>query len=287
MSKLTRLSFLQIETNLKGLGQIMLQENSITGLLFLAGIFYGSFTFGIAAILSVCIGTLSAVFLNFDEGEIRKGIYGFNAALVGIAIITTFKPSFIIWCLIVVGAIVATLIHHLFYTKHISSYTLAFVLTTWILLFFFNKVYPLPQRTIISNNDTLGGYILFRNYGQVIFQSSILSGVMFFTGVFANSRIAAIYGVLSGLISTYISSLWYAPADMVQMGLLGYNAVLIGIAFSGKSIRNILWVICAITLSVIISFVLYKTNITPLTFPFVAATVSTNYLIKITTKAHQ
>ncbi len=35
---------------LKGLGQIMLQENAITGLLFLAGIFYSSATMGLAAL---------------------------------------------------------------------------------------------------------------------------------------------------------------------------------------------------------------------------------------------
>ena len=33
---------------LKGLGQIMLQENSVTGLLFLIGIFYGSIAMGLA-----------------------------------------------------------------------------------------------------------------------------------------------------------------------------------------------------------------------------------------------
>lgn len=37
---------------LKGIGQIMLQENTITGLLFLAGIFYGSFAMGVGAVLA-------------------------------------------------------------------------------------------------------------------------------------------------------------------------------------------------------------------------------------------
>ena len=76
---------------LRGLGQIMLQENAATGVLFLIGIFYGSTTMGIAAILSVCCGTLTAKILGYDKSEIEKGLYGFSAALVGVALRSILK----------------------------------------------------------------------------------------------------------------------------------------------------------------------------------------------------
>ena len=145
----------------------MLQENSIT-IYYSTGIFYGSLHLVSLQYYQFASVLLRCFFFNFDEGEIRKGIYGFNAALVGIALLLGLNPLFIIWCLIVVGAIVATLIHHLFYTKTYQLYACLCCLVNMDILFF-KKVYPLPQRTIISNNDTLGGYILFRNYGQVIF----------------------------------------------------------------------------------------------------------------------
>ena len=57
---------------LKGLGQIMLQENAVTGLLFLIGIFYGSFTMGAAALLAVVCGTTTALLLKYEKSEILK-----------------------------------------------------------------------------------------------------------------------------------------------------------------------------------------------------------------------
>lgn len=54
---------------LKGLGQIMLQECAYTGLFFLAGIFYGSVTMGLGALLAVICGTLTARLLGYDKKE--------------------------------------------------------------------------------------------------------------------------------------------------------------------------------------------------------------------------
>ena len=86
---------------LKGLGQIMLQENAVTGLLFLIGIFYGSFTMGAAALLAVVCGTTTALLLKYEKSEIDKGLYGFSAALVGVAAILFLKQVLISWIIIV------------------------------------------------------------------------------------------------------------------------------------------------------------------------------------------
>ena len=102
---------------LRGLGQIMLQENAATGVLFLIGIFYGSPTMGFAAILSVCCGTLTAKFLGYDKSEIEKGLYGFSAALVGVALTLYFEAVFIIWLAIILGSIAATVLQHFFIIK--------------------------------------------------------------------------------------------------------------------------------------------------------------------------
>lgn len=97
-------------TILKGLGQIMLQENALTGLLFLIGIFYGSFLMGIAALLATLCGTATALLLKYEVSEIEKGIYGFSAALVGVAVMLFFKPLFLSWVFLVIGSVLATIL---------------------------------------------------------------------------------------------------------------------------------------------------------------------------------
>jgi len=106
-----------INIALKSLGQIMLQENALTGLLFLFGIFYGSIAMGIAALLAVFCGNLTAKFLRYPKEEIRQGLYGFSAALVGVAMILFYKPVFGIWIFITIGSILATIIQHFFFVK--------------------------------------------------------------------------------------------------------------------------------------------------------------------------
>lgn len=81
-----------LSTLLKGIGQIMLQENSLTGLLFLIGIFYGSIIMGLAALLAAICGTVTAYLLKYDKTEITQGLYGFSAALVGVAAMLFLKP---------------------------------------------------------------------------------------------------------------------------------------------------------------------------------------------------
>ncbi|WP_027380575.1 urea transporter [Chryseobacterium daeguense] len=64
-----------VDKVLKGIGQIMLQENRWTGVLFLIGIFMGSWQGGVAVILSTAVGTFTAMKLNYDKSEIDAGLY--------------------------------------------------------------------------------------------------------------------------------------------------------------------------------------------------------------------
>jgi urea transporter len=62
-----------IKSLFRGIGQVMLQNNAITGLIFLAGVFYASWLMGVGAIVSVLSGTISALALGYKEKECREG----------------------------------------------------------------------------------------------------------------------------------------------------------------------------------------------------------------------
>ena len=72
---------------LKGVGQVIFQENALSGALMLLGIFLSSWRMGLAAMGGVCASTLAAWILGYDREPIRRGLYGFNGTLVGIAVI--------------------------------------------------------------------------------------------------------------------------------------------------------------------------------------------------------
>ncbi|MEG1590706.1 urea transporter [Chryseobacterium sp.] len=267
---------------LKGLGQIMLQENSVTGFLFLVGIFYGSLTMGIAALLATICGTATAFLLKYDKAEINKGLYGFSAALVGVAIMLFLKPVFISWIILIIGSALATVIQHFFMKRKIPVFTLPFVLATWLILFFTNNYCTdlLSDASITTASSINYFTVGFNGYGQVIFQDNLISGVLFFIAVFISSPISVLYGFIGAVLSAFIAFSISAPVADISIGLFSFNAVLCAIVFAGHQIKDSIWALIAILLSLVISLLMLKFNFTQLTFPFVLASCITLFVKK-------
>lgn len=257
----------------KGIGQIMLQNNSWTGLFFLAGICCGSFIMGFAAIIAVITGTYTARLLKFNEDEINNGMYGFSATLVGVALICFFEPTIIIWIAILVGSALAAVIQHLFIAKKIPAFTFPFIVVTWLFLiivhYFPTLIQPKPGAANIYANDYLT--LFSRGFGQVIFQSNVWAGILFIIGVFISRPIAAIHAIISIVLSSLIAYQVNESVNAIYLGLLSYNAVLCAITFAGKKAEDYIMGLIAVVLSVLIMIQMRHMNLPALTFPFVLA----------------
>ncbi|MFH6998753.1 urea transporter [Flavobacterium sp. FlaQc-57] len=263
-----------IITLLKGVGQIMLQESVFTGLLFLAGIFYGSLSMGFAALLAVFIGTITAKILGFNKTETAQGIYGFSPALVGVALLFYFESNLIVWLSVIVGSVLAAIVQHGFSVKKIPVFTFPFIVVTWGLIYVLRNSFGVPAAEFLNSTAVLTPDFAFalRGFGQVIFQGSTFAGAAFFIGVFVCSPIRALYGLAAALIAGILAGLYNAPADGIMQGLFSYNAVLCAIVFAGNKAIDGVWTFIAVALSLVVSFVMNAYNFTPLTFPFVVGT---------------
>src|SRR5690349_11909597 len=71
---------------LRGVGQVMLQNNPITGLLFLLGIFIGDWVAGLYALLGTVAATETASLFGAPHDDINQGLYGFNGTLTGLGL---------------------------------------------------------------------------------------------------------------------------------------------------------------------------------------------------------
>ncbi len=261
----------------KGLGQIMLQENIITGLLFLAGIFYGSVFMGFAALLATICGTITAYLFGFDKTNTDKGLYGFSAALTGVAYILFFGHSFIVWVLIVVGSVLAALIQEFFIRRKITVFTFPFVLVTWVAIVSIKSISPELLVKSSSSVTIANDYFTYaiKGFGQVIFQNKVVSGILFFIAVLIHSPIAALYGLAAAMFSGIISLNFNIPVENISEGLLSFNAVLTAIAFAGNKLKDAVWISIAVLLSLFISLYMMQNGYIQLTFPFIAASVIT------------
>ncbi len=263
------------ESCLRGLGQIMLQNNPITGLLFLIGIFVGSVPMGFAALLSVVVGTLTAKILKFNSQETEAGLYGFSAALVGVALLIFLKNEWVAWLLMVVGNFFSAWIQNFFNQRKISVYTLPFVLVTWGILFFCNHFLPeLISVTTTTSVEKLDFYsFILRDFGQVIFQNHLGAGALFLLGIVVNSPKSAVYSLVFSTVAAVLSWKLFSNTIDFQQGLLGYNVVLCTIALMNDKKWNFAWIAFSTVISMLISYIFIQFQWIPLTFPFVLSTV--------------
>jgi urea transporter len=263
-----------LKVALKGYSQVMFQESVFTGLLFLIGILYNSWQAAIGSVIGVAFGMLAAAILDYNKKDILAGRYGFNAVLVGTALVFFFGLNIPVVLMIIAGAVLSSLIMNFMHERNLSPYTFPFVLATWILLLFIKltgvvslKVPSLVPATFL---DTFSGVSM--GFGQVMFQGSIITGIIFFVAILSNSRIAAAYALMGSAIGFLTAYLFSLPLNLINMGIFGFNGVLCGIAFAGRGFRQLAFGITAILLSVGITYWMVLDNIAALTAPFVFAT---------------
>lgn len=263
---------------LKGVGQIMLQNNALTGLLFLIGILINAPLMALAAVVAVIVGTMTAKLLKFNEDNINSGLYGFNATLVGVALIVFFEPTVVIWAAIIILSAISALIMNFFLEKKIPVFTFPFILLVWISLYVFHSLTPIPAPSPDYLVDTVDHYTPFSlmnyglGFGDVIFQGSLISGIIFFIAVYISSPTSALYGLFGALFGVLVAILLKDRIEDVKLGMFSFNPVLCAIAFAGTRKIDGLYVVIAVILSGITEEIMIRCGLPVLTFPFVMGT---------------
>jgi urea transporter len=259
-----------IDALLRGVGQVMLQNNPITGLLFLVGIFINSYIYGLTALLGLVVATLAAYVLGADRTLVRNGLFGFNGVLTGIALSVFLQWDWHVAVYIILGAIVSTIVM-MGLAKLLSSWDIApltapFVLTAWLLLFavyHFGQLHPteligpMPVHAGATTQTDLqeaaggGGAVgltaanlgnaLFRGVGQVFLQDNLWSGVVFGIAILVSSRVCFGFAMLGSALGGLTGLLLGGDGVTVYHGLYGFNAVLTGIALGGLYLVRNRW----------------------------------------------
>ena len=232
---------------MRGIGQVMFQNNSYSGLLFLAGIAYAVPVLALATLLGTAVSTATALPLGADRALVRDGMFGFNGALSAIALLVFLEPTALAWACVIFAAAGSTVVMAALMRGlriwNAPALTAPFVLVSWC--FFLatarlGRLEPtgllpaavLPKAAsvegVVNASTVVDG--LFHGVAQVFFQESIVTGVLFLAGLFLSSRsagAAAMLGSLGGLLVAWGMG---APEAAIRAGLYGFNSVLVAIA---------------------------------------------------------
>lgn len=242
---------------LRGIGQVVFQNNPLSGIVILAALFFNSWIYGSICILGAVVSTLTAMLLVADRNLIKDGLFGFNGALVGLALVaftsenfrTGAVPSAHMVAYIVFAAAFTTIVFMALATllgpHKVAPLTMPFVLVGWFFLFAVLKFAAIdagPLAKPVSPDqfpadvvyDLPTWYMGIGNaIGQIFFQDNWLAGYIIVIGIALNSRISAAMALMGAAVAALVAALFGAPEGAIRDGLFGYNAALTAIALGG------------------------------------------------------
>ncbi|WP_231687888.1 urea transporter [Bacillus sp. FJAT-27251] len=280
---------------LKGISQVMLIENALSGLIILLAITTFSYTLGIIALLSALIGTLIGKIGGMERETINQGLLGYNSVLTGMAL-ALFLTGPNDWIIALAGAAVAGVLTaslmHVMKGTGIPVLTLPFIILTWftIMAAYRLKVFHLTSKLVPENIaywglDTSGridwAEAAFNGIGQIFFIHSPLSGFLLFAAIFVAGWKLGLYAVLGNALALLTAYFLGGEHNPIYMGLYGYNAILavIAVAFVFKDISNrfslfsgIIAACLTVPLAASITTLLQPFGLPTLTMPFVLST---------------
>ncbi|MGN1266487.1 MAG: urea transporter [Dorea sp.] len=235
-----------IDSVISGYAQIAFNDNTFSGILMIIATWIGSPVQCISAVWATLASTLCAYAFGVPKALVRRGLYGFNAALSGLAIPLVIFPgqelSLRMMAVSTIAAILCTFLTTIFQNffgkwdvPALSSPYCAAVL----ILTFIGVLTNALDTTCISTDTllfttTLHDWTLiqfihavFNGASQVLWVEKPICGILYLLALFPVSRIDALLAITAAIVSTIVSVILGLPKDAVMLGLYGFNAVLL------------------------------------------------------------
>ncbi len=294
-------SFEFLRILLRGAGQVMFQNSAWTGLLFLAGIFWGTYQEGLGivawgALLGLVVSTLAGYLIGLSGREGAQGLWGFNGILVGCAFPTFLGNTVWMWLALILCAALTAWVRAGFNNVakpwKVNSLTFPFVFCTWLFLLAARALHGLPT-THMSTPTLMTAYQAFespdllalvvcwlKGIAQVFLIDSWVTGLLFLIGLLIHSRLAALWAAVASAVALLVAILFKAPDTSILHGLYGFSAVLTGIAlatvFYKPNLRSALWALTGVVVTVFVqagmNTLVAPLGIATLTAPFCITT---------------
>lgn len=264
-------------------------SNSRVFALILMVVSFLDFWAGLSGLIAIVISNTLAYLIGFNRLNIKKGYYGFNSLLVGLALGIYYQPGPEFFIVLVFSSVL-TLFLTILLEGVIGKYglpflSISFLLATWLVslatrqftalhvsergIFMTNEMFALGGHRMVSfynwllNLDIYGPLrVYFTSLGAIFFQYHLFAGILVAIGLLIYSRIAFILS-LTGFFSAW-AYYHFIGADIRELSysFIGFNFILTSIAIGGffiiPSRWSFLWVIL---LTPLISIILTSTNV--------------------------
>ncbi len=224
-----------ISYTLRGLSQVILVNNQVSGLFVVAALYTGGGALlGTLSLVCTFVATALARRSFADVDSAKNGLAGYNACLVGCAFpvfvqqewgTTSFLAG--VFC-----AVVASILNLALKPSGIPTFTFAFNFTimTYV-LFAFDSPGPLPDLPPTAWNIIVSP---LKGISQIWVVNSALSGLLILIGVAIESFGIAVYALIGSIVGCATGYIFGGDDALVNTlnGIYGFNASLMACAIA-------------------------------------------------------
>nr|WP_269779489.1 urea transporter [Propioniciclava soli] len=266
----------------RGVGQIYLQPNLLTGALILLGVALASPLMALLALLGTAVQTVSAAALGLSADDRHQGLDGYNGALVGCAAWVTFDGA--LWpaaLATVLGAAacpaVGAWLARALAPLGLPVLTAPFCVVAGLTLLVVRTFVPATSYDAATGGGLLEiGTGWLSGISQVVLVENAWAGLVMLVGLcLAGWRVGAAAAVGSA-IGLGLALLTGTPPAVVAAGLAGFSPVLTAIAlgavFLTPGARAWGWAAAGAAVTWVVSVGLALTPIPVYTWPFILTT---------------
>nr|WP_158651778.1 urea transporter [Marinobacterium profundum] len=279
---------------LHSFSQILFQSHRGCGALILLAIGLESITALLGSLLGWGGALLGARLIRADSAMMRAGYFGFNGALLGLALNLLLGQSwFSVTCILAFSALSAPLVQLQIRRWRIPPYTSAFILMSWCAWLLAAMLELLPNTAIpdtaalgTATDDAVTGAItllqwsagVVRGLGQVFFLESLPAGLLILAALALSAPRNALWGLGGALLGSLVASLCSALADTplfspqaIAAGLFGYNGALAALALLQRFPRQPAIIAAGVVLATVLQPLFGIIGLPAFTAPFVLA----------------
>ncbi|WP_342705096.1 urea transporter [Burkholderia arboris] len=257
---------------LRGIGQVVLQANALTGALLLAALALTDLHLASAALVGSAAASMTAVLTGAERRDVEQGLHGFNGALAALIAVLFAPHQLAAVALVPLVSIGAALVQRAMRGPlarwrqcPYSSPCLA-VTAPWlpfVALQHADGATAAPALTLASAADAL-----LSGVAQTTFAQGAWAGLLIVAGVAIASRRAAAFALGGAIVSTVLLVALGANGALFADGLLGFNGALAALALMPRGPRAAL---AAAALAALIQWLAMRAGLPVFTAPFALA----------------
>ncbi|MBP0606130.1 MULTISPECIES: urea transporter [Burkholderia] len=263
---------IDLRTLLRGIGQIVLQANALTGSLLLAALALNDLRLACAALVGSAAASMTAVLTGAERRDVEQGLHGFNGALAALIAVLFAPHQLAAVALVPLVAIGAALVQRAMRASlarwRQCPYSSPCLVVTALWLPFValqhaDGATAAPVPTLASATDAL-----LSGVAQTTFAQGAWAGALVVAALAVASRRAAAFALGGAIASTVLLTALGASDASFAGGLLGFNGALAALALMSRGPRAAL---AAAALAALIQWLAMRAGIPVFTAPFALA----------------